>query len=664
MTKKYQKIIVILLVLVLLLTSFVACKPKNNDNGGATPVEDLKPTKDPATNPQTAPTEHLSTNVLHKVNVTEGNLPFAVNGACEYVLVYTNTTETYKAATLIQRHVRLHTGATVDLQEYNSQQWSADKKYIVLNVPALFDTAGGVMPTDDLGQRGYYIKSIGNSVFIAVLADTGCQLGAISFLNHVIGFKQYSSDTVVYTKTGETLPTFDIIERPDFEYYVTGNKISSEGSYGMGYSGSLFVPVDGENWHNTMNYLPPEVYKSANPDWYSTAGDELCYTARGNEESYNSLVQIMAEKVLMYASQYPDRPLITITIEDAHRSCQCDACAQSRKDYGGVDSAALIKLVNQINRVVQAKLQEEADQSGSTKRTLYILFFAYFNMEKPPVKQNADGTYSPIDQSVVLDDNVGVYIAPIYASYNQSFYHDDNISAKQTIDGWASCAKNLFMWLYETNYSHYLYPLNSYDTMLETFRYCQISGARFMFPEGQYNQGSVSHFSRVKEYFDSVATFNVNINYEDMLDDFFTNYFREAAEPMREFFDQLQAQLRYLEVTYPAQVNGNIYNNMANQEYWPKKMLDGWLDLCDEAYKAIEKYQTTDPELYQTLCDHIKLETIFPRYAILCLHQGKYSAEALKEMQLAFREDCRYFNITNHSETQSIDEIFASWGLL
>ena len=55
-------------------------------------------------------------------------------------------------------------------------------------------------------------------------------------------------------------------------------------------------------------------------------------------------------------------------------------------------------------------------------------------MEKPPVKKDESGKWVPYDNSVICDDNVGVYIAPIRAAYNQSFYHDNNVSAKESIE--------------------------------------------------------------------------------------------------------------------------------------------------------------------------------------------------------------------------------------
>ena len=132
--------------------------------------------------------------------------------------------------------------------------------------------------------------------------------------------------------------------------------------------------------------------------------------------------------------------------------------------------------------------------------------------------------------------------------------------------------------------------------------------------EGQYNQGNVTCFGKLKEYFNSKAMWDVNVDYSKVCDDFFSGYFRDAAEPMRAYFDELQAHLKYLEEAYPAEINGNIYNNIAQIRFWPKRTLDHWADYIEEAYSAIEKYKASDPALYETLKKHIKLESMNLEY--------------------------------------------------
>lgn len=639
----------------------------NNNGGGNNGGGNNGGTQDTPKNTITETSEHLVANGLHKVTVTDTGRPFAVNGAIDYKILYNADEQSKQAALFIQTNVLKATGVRIPSEKIEEgYEYVQNSKIIVINGSTLFAAAGLTMPADDIGTNGYYIKNAGNSYFIATKAKSGAQNGAISFLKHLLGYEMYSSDTVVYDKTGATIPDMDIVEKPDFDFRIQGNRVSTDAIYGMGFqtSGSLFISVEGETWHNSLNFLPKETYQAQYAEWYSTKGNEICYTAHGNEEKYNKMVDTVAQKMVAYSDANPNTPNICFTIEDHNDQCGCDACAASRAKYGGTDSAAVVKFINAVNRKVQAALLEKAGGVKENKRNLNILFFAYRKMEKPPVTYNATtGRYSPIDDTVICDEEVGVYIAPIDAAYNKSFYNEDNDSAKRLIEGWGALSGNLYMWLYETNYSHYLYPLNSYDTMIETYRFCKANNAIFMFNEGQYNQGNVTHFSKLKEYFNSRAEFNVNDNYADIVNDFFAAYFRDAAEPMREYFDQLQAHLRYIEEAYPADVNGNIYNPMEQSKLWSYGTLNGWLGLINQAYEKVEKYKESDPVFYETLVKHIKLESIFPRFAILRLYGGMFSKSEVYDLRVKFREDCTEFGITMLKETASLDTVYKDWGI-
>ena len=239
---KWYKKLALVLAAVMCCGTVAACKdpsdpnnPNNPDDpgnqGGNTTVTTPKETV-------TEPAEHFATNVLHKVRVQETSNPFVTDEATEYCIVTASGTEDNKAASFIQSNLKAATGAVFALIRYDDDvEWSADKKYIVLNVPELFESAGLTMPSEDLGQTGYYIKNAGKSVFIATKSGMGSQYGAIAFLRHVVGYEMYAYDTVAYEKSGATLPDMEIIERPDFEFYVQGNRVTAEATYGMGFLG-------------------------------------------------------------------------------------------------------------------------------------------------------------------------------------------------------------------------------------------------------------------------------------------------------------------------------------------------------------------------------------------------------------------------------------------
>ncbi len=685
MRKLFKRLMIILMAAIMSF-SVVACgesktdTPDNPDtpvtpvtpvNPGDSDEETLPVTTDTPKNAVTETAEHFVTNGLHKVTVTDTGRKFYTEKdglrTTEYKIVYDYNANNAKAAAFMREHIASALRVSIEFEKVTEgMTYTADSKVIVINTPSFFTAAGLTMPEDNLGVNGYYIKNVGNSYFIAVQNSTGVQSGAIAFLRQLIGYEMYSDDTVVYDRTADTIPDMEIIEKPDFDIHIQGNSVSSEAIYGMGFQSSsdIFIAIEGETWHNSLNLLPKDTYKSKHSKWYSTKNNELCYTAHGDDTEYKALIDEASKRMLYYINKNPNKPVICLTIEDHQSECECAECKASKEKYNGSNAAALIKFMNAINRKIQAQLLEDAGGVEANKRQITILFFAYNKMERPPVKQNeVTGEWEPIDDTVICDPEVGVYIAPINAYYNQSFYHENNASAKQVIEGWGALSTKLYMWLYETNYRQYMYPLNTYDTMIETYRFCKANNAVYMMNEGQYNQGNVTHFSKLKEYFNARAEFNVNDNYADIVDDFFANYFAEAVEPMRKYFDELQAHLRYLEVTSPSKVNGNIYNNMNDTSLWSFGMLNNYMKLIEEAYEKIEPLKTTNYDRYLVLQKHIKLESMFPRYALLSMYGGMYSEADRYTLRSEFKKDCGDLNITYYQETTSMDEIFSSWGL-
>lgn len=674
------KRIAVLLACVLCV-GFTACTknknnpvdPNNPDNPNELPI--VTPV-----NPVPDKEQHYVTGNLHKVNVTPSSRAFVANGESEYkIVVGSDNAVVTEAARFLQKQIRQATGATLPIVMYSSDlTYGANAEYIVLECDELFKAAELTMPTDDIGATGYYIKSAGKSVFMQTKGVYGYQNAVIAFLRGVLGYEMYSADIVTFENKGETLPDLDIVERPDFEFHVTSQPVPAEAEYGMGFMrrNDLFISVEGHDQHNSMDYLPPETYNDSektetyHPNWYSTIQrdkekQQLCYNARGDEEEYNAMVDAVAAKMITLLTENPNTSNIGFTQQDGDLDCQCDACKAMNADdkFGSAGySAGVVKLCNAVSKKVQAYLQEEADKAGEEKREFNIVFFAYGNTDVPPAKQE-NGKWQAMDESVVCDKNVFPYLAPINAVYNKSFYDEDNATEAAKLDGWAACSDKIYYWLYETNYSCYLFPYNSYDTIIETYRYCYNNGAKYIYSEGQHNQPIVTHFTKLKEYLNAKAMFNVNVNFKDVADDFFANYFREAAAPMRQFFDEMQAQLRYIEKAYPEDVRGSIFDEVEDAKFWPKRMVDRWVGFIDDAYAAIEPYKIRDPELYDVLYNNILLESIFPRFAQIHLHSGYYGAEELRQMRIAFRTDAQNLGITRYDENAPIDSIFTSWNI-
>lgn len=672
--------------------------------------------------------QHLvdESKLLHQKNVREVGRSFVTNRTTDYkIVVGTNDTSALEAADFLATQIERCTGAFVrvcvdanqdmvlddETVQDRALSYDTNSKYIVYAHEKLesADYANIAWATDvDLAYSGYMIKSVGNSVFMKVNTLYGYQTVTLAFLREVLGYEWYSEDTIVYTKSGATLPDMDIVERPDFDL-VNNWGLSAGAKLGSGMTKqAIFTTTRGSEFcHNSFDYIPPATYNDKNaganyhPLWfasddkYQTANPDatqLCYSAHGNQAEYDALLQTAYDAVMKILDAQPNASTLTFTREDKYGNCECEICSLMAREYGSL-TATYMLFTNDLDDLVQAELQRRADETGAKKRELTILFFAYRETYEAPVK-GSDGNYQVISaqvgenangelKNIITSDgsqkvlpykrtyenglrcnkNVGVFYAPIDATYEESFYHLENKKYAQTFEKWAMVSERLYGWIYDTNFVHYLVPYNSFDSIAETLRFLKSNGCQYVFNQAQ-NQSVCTGFGGLKTYLNLTLSRDVNLNAGELTDKWFENYFREAEKPMREYYESLVAHMQQLEIQYPGIFYTQRRTSAEQNKFWPLAKMQSWLELCDQAYKAVEKYKTTDPELYKALVKHIKVESIFPRFMICEYYYGYYDNNAIQQERESFYQDCEEIGLKYYAERVSMTGYYTKWGVI
>lgn len=625
---------------------------------------------------------HLVEGSLHKRTVVQTDNPFVGAMGSEYSIVCDNTIRPLKAGSFIATHIKNATEVMLEVAPYTNQIWSADAHYIIIGVSEMFEQAGLTMPQDDLATSGYYIKSAGNSVFIMAQDIDGYQMGALAFLREVLGYDCISYDCYIYEKKAETMPIFDIIEKPDFDRRMPPEPVGGSGLYDMGFTDS-FIMISGSGanaWHSSFFLLQPEVYNvkgSSNyhPKWYTnetsaynvTTADlfhgQLCYTAHGDPDEYEAMVQTMTNRCIEWIDMCPDRNVLNIGEQDDYDWCDCPACSACIDKYGA-SSATYLLFVNDVAERIEEHYNRPEIIEKQGKRNILVTFFAYHTTEMAPVTQNADGSYSPVD-GIHCRHNVGVIFAPIKSLFNRTFYEDENKLYADRLTSWSAVCDNIVCWLYSLNTRYFLYPFNTWDSIAETYRYCYTNNCVFMYDQGQWNQNICTGFTKLKEYMDSKLHFDLNQNPTDIMDKFFDKYFGPAAGYMRQFFNEVQVQWEYIDNAYSSQLPGGISDTINLPEYWPQSLVERWDDLTIEAMKSIKDLEISDPDLYLMYKNHIELERVFPLYVKCTTFSGAYSDAQLRDYRLKFKEICTRLNILLQAEHDAtgLASLYDTWGI-
>lgn len=611
---------------------------------------------------------------VHKFNIGTTDITFVENGVTEYSIVVPDEADMgqLRCASTLTRFVNEAMGATISTLTESEVTWSEDKKYLVVDCDGLFNSAGLTMPEENLGESGYYIKNKGNSVFLMADFRFGASYSANAFLKEMIGLEFFDGESYVFnTKPGDKimLPDFDVVDIPDIEWNNPTNNVSSATQQALRITGqsTLFMNVSGGGtWHNTLEWLPTTKWATNNPEWYSEDKRELCYTAHGNQAKYDAMVEecvnVAVRSFEESDARKEGRKVVTFTVMDGGYYCTCDACTASKNHYG-CDSAALIKFVNKVGRGLKERFEEKAEAEGTPVREGQIIFFAYNQTCVPPVKE-VDGKLVPFDDSVVLEDNIGVYFVPLGVTFSKTMYDAENESMLHATRGWNVLTDNIYLWFYNTNFYAYLYPWNNWSSIAESYRLFAENGVLFILSQGQFNQGyGTTSFAAFREYLNAELRWDCNQNYLDLEDRFFKGYFKEAEEPLRRYFHELTAHMSYLQATYSS-FNGKSSYNPVDEKYWPLRTLNQWLGYLDEAYALIEPLKETNPVRYANLYKNVLQESIFLRLAKLTLYSGTYSSDDLLEARIALKDDCSELNITRTSEQAYIDAVWTSWGII
>ena len=459
------------------LFSLMACKKGNGNKEDSTSVPGGNP-------PQT-----VITDTTHEFSSEPTAYKLVENGATEYKILVSEDGKITYAEAISELQLFFEEATNIKLAVVTSEEvFDSNAKYISLGDNSLLQTADVSIDYATLGTQGYDIQTMGQSIFVCG-EKQGVLYGVYELLYQLFGFETLSNKITYIEKNVKnvSLPKLKIKEVPDIEFRVpvTGtqtNDADSRRRMRMLNSEQVIMAEGGQ--HNTLRYiLKPEytVDEAGNevlvhPSWYSEDLTQLCYTARGNAEEYNAMLAAAAESVKRIILKYPSQDVIAISQMDVVSWCECEAC-QALEDKYGTDAASQIYFINDLTDYLDEWLTTE---EAVKDRDIQFMIFAYHMVEEAPAVQNEDGTWSPIDETVVLNDNVAVWIAALYEDYTLSVHHENSYNIRRLLESWHACTNTYFIWAYNIYFDNYLIPYDSYGAIQDMVKYFVSHGTRYL----------------------------------------------------------------------------------------------------------------------------------------------------------------------------------------
>lgn len=654
-----KRILTVLLCLCLVASAVlgtVACDKKHGDDTTA------------ATETPPAPTpenDDLGYPVL--TSFVEGEY-LARNGESGYtVLLPENADENLTLASEeLVALIKEATGATLAVRrDSEAGDLSASARLLSLGDNKA-SRAAGVQADASLGAQGFILRTVGNSIYLCGTDSLGTLYAAYEFLFQTLHFETFSPDYYYIEKTSELrVPVLSCSDAPAIQYRLNGygafiaTSAAARSAVRMRITDSPIVGVGPGyvyNTHNTSRYFT-EQQKNDNPKWFGTDGYQLCYTARGDKESLEKMQDAVLEVMKDAFLHNPTKETVAFMQEDYNTWCACEECTRVIAAHGGFCSSTQTLFVNAVAKKLKAWNREVCPE-----RDLKIVVFAYHKTTAAPVRwDEATSSYVPYSDDMVVKDNVAVYYAPITASYFDSFTDGKNRPYYNVMLGWNAVCKNLYMWVYSTDFRNYMMFYDSFGSMVENYRFMQSHNTVMVFENTQYDNANSTAFHILKAYLNAKIQWNADQDYDTLIRRFFVRYFGPAADEMRRIYDE--QRMNYAENYYYGSVTGDTAEDLDRATLQPYAMLVGQLALIERAYERIASLKDTDPTAYEFYASHILLESLSPRYCLIALYSGRFQNTELLRMKQQFKKDCYSLGMSKYCEGGALASLFSSWGV-
>lgn len=646
----------------LFLVSFLLCGCKG-DKQPDQPIQEEEESTD-----ITKPTEHQE-------EVIETDDVF-YNGQIQYKVVTKRSSDsnTNKAIAYINKHISLAVESSI--QTTYDESIDINEKNIVVDRLDLMQ-ANGIAVSEKLQnvKVGYQIKSKGKSVFIYGTNPEGLRLGILKFLNLIVGYDCFGQNTYCYELNGQNvnkdslikMPQFDVVQIPDYQFRNFSSYAVDDEDLEMGFSDfqmNRWAFLPGGYHCQIEGCYTLEKYRSSHPEFYNSTFNQICYTARGNEESFHLMTDIAAETLTnqLFLPHYMERDIIPFCHCDVNAQgqnwCNCSACKALSAKYSPknkANSVPLIFYMNEVARKFKQKMDEKADALGVPRRNadIYMLFY-----------HQQQSLIAPDEflEEFKLEDNLRVNIAPIQFKFDRGVNDVSNSYIKTQVEKWKEYSNKIGTWTYSTNFANLIYPYNANTNLIDYYRFFYNNGSDFMFNEGNNFDLHATAFSAFRDYIDSKALIDLSVNYNDLEEKFFKYYFGPAGSAMHKMYNEVIATCTYAKDK--GLTPGGIKEN--NTSYWSNSTILRFCDYIDEAYDSLEELKFTDIKKYEQYKLNVQIEAVFPHYSIT-VDKDKDGSFLSSQMKKKYRdllyEEATITGIDSVVENGAkISPILTEWG--
>jgi len=388
------------------------------------------------------------------------------------------------------------------------------------------------IPFEDLGPEGFALRTAGRHLVIAGGRLRGTMYGVYAFLEK-LGCRWFAPDASRIPKMSRvTVASLDETQKPAFEYrepYFT--EAWDKDWAARNKTNGAFTRLDESTGgkvqyypfvHSFYEMIPPSQYFREHPEYFSLI-DGQRRTERGQLCLTNpDVLRVGVASVLRWIASHPEATIYSVSQNDWTGWCECDRCRRVEEEEGGVHSGPLLRYVNALAAEIEKKHPDKL-----------IDTLAYWYTEAPP-------------SQVRPRRNVRIRLCPIGACDAHAYEQcDRNAYFMRNLKAWSQVTNQLYIWHYNTNFSHYLLPFPDFDELAADIPMYRRYGVVGLFLEGAYPPGGGAENAELRSYVMARLLWDTNANVDQAIEEFMQGYYGRAAKKMRAYFDLLHRQVRF-----------------------------------------------------------------------------------------------------------------------
>ncbi len=606
MKVRLTKLLTLFLALSMFCTSFAGCVLFPGLNSG---------TGTSGTGNNTDPPEEAKcyTYVEGKYLVTSGK--------SEYIVIIPDDADWYIefAASELVLFFSEATGASLKIRKESTAD--ADVKYISLG-----DTERAAEledPKDGIELEGYRIKSEGDNLYILGDGSHGVLWGVYGLLRLLFNYEFYLDDIYDIDTGIIDLNMIDIdhYEAPDIAYRAIASATSdAKASYGqdgkdtttLRYQNRGADELKIDDGHNALTVLPPDKYLEDHPDWYASGGKMLCYSAHGNAEEYEMMVETVANYCYNRFLSYPDKNYVMFGIADTSDWCTCDTCLKSKAETGSTSTEYL-----RMSHDVWVKVDEKLKANGDT-REVKIVPMIYWNSENLPGKYNESaGKWELTDPTLDLEGVCPWYCMLFTRRQTKPINDPENEFAANMLEQLNTFFSEFWVYAYGVSYAESFIPYDTFNTLKSDCElYASYENCTMFKYLLDFYGGDSTGFGKLKTYLASRLSWDSSLDVNELTENFFKAAYGEGADEMMEIYRQYRILAKYNvddHGDFEAWDDGR-QGRMNQAEYWSQGTLLNWLSLYEKAQSDISYLKETDPVKYELYEKNLRAESMAIRY--------------------------------------------------